>query len=57
MIITKEIIDNLVAAYRYCDTQGEAIEKVKDKFPECDLNILWAMWSTIDIYLDLYGTN
>ena len=39
-------------AYTKTITQGEAVEKVKDKNPLANLNILWAMWAAIDAYVD-----
>ena len=43
-------------AYTETETQGKAVEKVKDKNPLADLNILWAMWAAIDAYADV-GTD
>jgi len=47
------LADAICKQYDDQKTIGIAIEKVKDKYPEADLNILWAMWSAIDAYKDL----
>ena len=49
----KELAYDMVTAYREKSTQGEAIEAVKDKHKDSDLNILWWMWSAIDAYSDI----
>ena len=46
----------MVKAYRKHATQGGAIEAVKDKNPQFDLDLLWAMWVVLDAYSDTYGT-
>jgi hypothetical protein len=48
-----EIAYSMQEAYQIEKTQGEAIEKVKNKHPAADLNILWAMWAAIDAYVDI----
>ena len=40
-------------AYRKFKTQGEAVEYVMDKYPDTDVNILWAMWYAIDACTDI----
>ena len=40
--------NDMVYAYDYFDTQGTAVEYVKDRHQDADLNILWAMWLTLD---------
>ena len=49
----REIAYAIEESYREKKTQGEAIEFVKDNFPDADLNILWAMWYAIDAYVDV----
>lgn len=51
--MNKELTYELQRAYRETSTQGEAIERVKDKYPDADLNILWWMWLAIDAYKDM----
>ena len=41
------------SAYIENKTRGEAIDRVKEKLPHADLNILWAMWAAIDAYVDI----
>ena len=48
-----EIAREMAKAYRWPTTKGAAVEKVKDKFPEADLNILWTVWEAIDAYVDM----
>ena len=50
-----EIIEmsyDMVKAYEKNETQGEAVEYIKNRYPTVDLNILWAMWMAIDAYVD-----
>ena len=51
--MTQKIAYEMERAYKKYRTQGEAIESVKDKHPDTDLNILWAMWYAIDAYIDI----
>ena len=46
----RSISCEMARAYDNKDTQGEAVEYVKDKFPGADVNLLWAMWTAIDAY-------
>ena len=40
-------------SYRNTQVQRQAIDLVKKKFPEADSDILLAMWSAIDAYIDI----
>ena len=51
--MNKNIAYEMQEAYRSCKTQGEAVEKVKDKYPDADVNVLWMMWYAIDAYVDM----
>ena len=44
----QKLSGQMVDAYNSANSQGEAVEAVKDKNPEADLNILWAMWYAVD---------
>ena len=44
-------------AYRQTKTQGEAVERVKDEFPNANVEILWHMWQAIDAYVDINETS
>jgi hypothetical protein len=48
-----DIAYEMQEAYVKEKTQGAAIERVKDRFPNADLNTLWAMWAAIDAYVDI----
>lgn len=50
----QEIAYTMQEAYKKTKTQGNAVEKVKDKYPKTDLNILWAMWQAIDAYIEIF---
>jgi len=56
-MITSDILQSvgysMERAYKKTRSQGEAVEKVRDEFPDIDLNILWAMWYAIDAYVDI----
>ena len=49
----QEIAYEMEKAYKTNKTQGEAVEDVKKAYPEADVNLLWAMWSAIDAYIDI----
>jgi len=52
-----ELAYEMAKAYNDTKRQGEAVEKVKDKHPEADLSMLWAMWEAIDAYADLHDNH
>jgi hypothetical protein len=51
----QDIAYQMVDAYTQTETQGAALEEVKDAIPDADMNILLAMWCAIDAYVDTHG--
>ena len=50
----RKLAYDMEQAYATMKTQGEAVEWVKDRNSTADLNILWAMWWAIDVYVDMH---
>jgi len=43
----------MVRAYQKTKTQGSAVELVKKKFADANLDVMYGMWAAIDAYKDI----
>lgn len=48
----KDVAYRMAEAYRMTKTQGDALEYVKNDYPDIDSGILWVMWIAIDAHVD-----
>ena len=52
-VTERELAREMAEAYARFNSQGEAVEHVKDKYDEADIRMLWVMWHAIDEYADI----